>query len=254
MKELAILNKSLLVISGNHALNVLNNITTQDISQINNQEFGYTLFLNNKGRVLFSCIIYKASQNTFYIEIEPELLMDLAKHINKYDMEKSLDISIAEDKVSVISFNKQENFSPDPRNNKLPYKAILDKKDLSSNKDILDKFENLRLELAIPENHDFIHEKSLANDLNIEELNGVSFTKGCYLGQELTSKTKHIKDTKNQLICLDNTMHKVSTNNCIVYLNEQKVGQTFSFNSTLVLAIIKRSSKDELNNLIIKQS
>tara|TARA_Y100001960_G_scaffold332552_1_gene433519 strand:+ start:2555 stop:3298 length:744 start_codon:yes stop_codon:yes gene_type:complete len=245
---LAIINKSILKVSGEKAHSLLDGLTTQDMNKISLDNPIYTLFLNNKGRVLFNSIIYKLAENEYALEIEPELLMELAKHLHKFDMEKSVEFG-QEELAVAVSNEKLEGFYSDPRSEKLPYRGFI-ATDAKSDEEFLNEYENLRLELAIPDNNDFIREKSLANDLNTEELNGVSFTKGCYLGQEITSKTKHIRQTKNQLVCLDNTTLKAKNDQELFDLEDNKLGKTFSYNSKFVLAIIKRGS--DTKNIKIK--
>ena len=47
---------------------------------------------------------------------------------------------------------------------------------------------------------DLIVDKSLLLESGFEELNGVSFTKGCFVGQELTARTKHRGLVKKRLM------------------------------------------------------
>lgn len=247
--SIAILNKSILQISRENIKELINGLITQDIGKLSINSPIYALFLNNKGRVLFSTIIYMLNENSVAIEIEEEFLMELAKHIHKYDITGKAEFNQKESFIA-ISNEQKEGFYQDPRNTELPYRGIIDNK-VESNSKLLEDYENRRLKLEIPENNDFIREKSLANDLNIEKLNGISFSKGCYLGQEITSKTKHIKPTKNMLICLDNIKFNVnSLNNEIFDESNTVVGKTFSYNKQFVLCIIKRNS--DLKTLKIK--
>jgi folate-binding protein YgfZ len=57
-----------------------------------------------------------------------------------------------------------------------------------------------RLALGVPEGGDFGSEKVFALDAGLEELHGVSFTKGCYIGQELTSRMKHRATTRKRIL------------------------------------------------------
>ena len=52
-------------------------------------------------------------------------------------------------------------------------------------------YHELRLDLGVPEGHDFGRDKIFALDAGLDELHGVSFSKGCYIGQELTARMKH---------------------------------------------------------------
>ena len=57
-----------------------------------------------------------------------------------------------------------------------------------------------RLALGVPEANDFGYEKIFALDAGLEELNGVSFNKGCYIGQELTSRMKHRATSRKRIL------------------------------------------------------
>lgn len=53
-------------------------------------------------------------------------------------------------------------------------------------------YERLRLHLGVPDgSRDIAVDRGFLLENNFEELHGVSFTKGCYVGQELTARTKH---------------------------------------------------------------
>jgi folate-binding protein YgfZ len=57
-----------------------------------------------------------------------------------------------------------------------------------------------RLALGVPEGADYGQERIFALDGGLAELNGVSFTKGCYIGQELTSRMKHRATSRKRLL------------------------------------------------------
>jgi folate-binding protein YgfZ len=57
-----------------------------------------------------------------------------------------------------------------------------------------------RRTLGVPEGGDFGFEKVFALDGGLDELNGVSFTKGCYIGQELTSRMKHRATSRKRIL------------------------------------------------------
>jgi folate-binding protein YgfZ len=54
----------------------------------------------------------------------------------------------------------------------------------------------------VPEGGDFGSEKVFALEGGLEELHGVSFSKGCYVGQELTARMKHRATSRKRLLPL----------------------------------------------------
>ena len=62
-------------------------------------------------------------------------------------------------------------------------------------------YDELRLSLGLPDSsRDLEIDKSILLESGFEELNGVDFDKGCYMGQELTARTKHRGLIKKRLI------------------------------------------------------
>ena len=62
-------------------------------------------------------------------------------------------------------------------------------------------YDRLRLTLGVPDgSRDLVVDRSLLLESGFEELHGVSFTKGCFVGQELTARTKHRGLVKKRLL------------------------------------------------------
>jgi folate-binding protein YgfZ len=58
-----------------------------------------------------------------------------------------------------------------------------------------------RIGLGLPDgSRDLESEKSVLLEAGFDELNGVSWTKGCYMGQELTARTKYRGLVKRRLV------------------------------------------------------
>ena len=59
-----------------------------------------------------------------------------------------------------------------------------------------------RLALGVPEGADFGSDKVFALDAGLEELHGVAFDKGCYVGQELTARMKHRGTARKRILSI----------------------------------------------------
>lgn len=252
--SIAIINKALLLISKTDLDKLLNGLITQNIQNLNKQNPIHTLFLNNKGRVLFCSIIYMLNKNNYILETTKEQLMPLAKHIHKYDLDKSAQFQdVSNDYNIIISEEKLPFTFPDPRSEQLMFRGLVAKNDIKNitiNKNLIAKNETTRLKIGLFEQNDYIFEKTLANTLNPESFNAIDFNKGCYLGQEITSKTKHIKPTKDILIALNN-IYNIKKPGETLLLQDQEVGKTFSFDKHFVLAIIKRKELENKDKFLI---
>ena len=89
---------------------------------------------------------------------------------------------------------------PDPRHPGLGLRSIGAHAEMPANLPGPAAYHQERLRLCIPEGSDFGTEKIFALDAGLEELHGVSFTKGCYIGQELTARTHYRALIKKRLM------------------------------------------------------
>ena len=63
----------------------------------------------------------------------------------------------------------------------------------------MEDYETLRLQVGVPGRHDLIPEDSFIMQNNFEELHGVDFKKGCYVGQEIVARMKYKGTTRKSL-------------------------------------------------------
>ena len=101
----------------------------------------------------------------------------------------------------------------------------------------INTYEKLRLENHIPDfSVDAIKEKSLLMEMRFEELNGISWKKGCYLGQEITARMKYRGLSKKKLFAVNidfkNSLDKE------IFLNQNKIGFLMSNNKKFGFAYL----------------
>ena len=184
----------------------------------------YAMFLNNSGRVMFDVIIIQKSNECFLIDCNAELASKLVKHLKMYRVRRKVDISMDDvskvwtvftNEISPIDILNQKTMAEDfielglgvdgiistadPRNKQLGFRVIvLDDKSQSAEKlnELKRGSENgykvLRYKLGVGEcPNELDSGKALPLESNCDYLHGVSFHKGCYIGQELTARTHH---------------------------------------------------------------
>ena len=125
-----------------------------------------------------------------------------------YKLRSEVELSVSKGKVYLISNNLEDILSNSIKTHYVS--MILDSKiflrdsifsiimlrkiyrDLKLNKISDEKFNNLRIQNSIPDfSKDALKNKSLLMEMRFDELNGISWTKGCYMGQEITARMKH---------------------------------------------------------------
>ena len=115
----------------------------------------------------------------------------------------------------------------DPRNKKLGARLVINleklylslkKLDLKSSK--LEEYYNLSFDLGILQNNtNKLKDKIFGIECNFEELNAIDFKKGCYIGQENTSRIKLRSRLKRRLLPLKLIKGKISENEIIKFKN-----------------------------------
>ncbi len=181
-------DRCVLRLSGADIFDFLQGLITQDIFLLNTQQAIYTWMLNIKGRYLYDFFVIK-DQNEFLIDTvkTPELL----KHLKIYKLRRKVDIIESDLKVYVASQPSAEGIIVDDPRKDSWIKRIITPLSLEATTDKT-AYTYTRICSGIPEfPDDLIQEKSFPLESRLKEMNGVSFKKGCYIGQELVSRTHY---------------------------------------------------------------
>lgn len=223
-------HRSLLRLQGVDSASFLQGLITNDIKHFDGGcKALYTMFLNASGRVLCDSLIYRiASKNEYVIECDSGIVENLRRHLNLYRIRKKIEISIPEYLVwAAFTPEDRENspcmsmkpdekivtISEDPRSEYLGYRLIVNK---GVEDDFMQKtffpltsidnritYHEHRYTLGIGEGIvDFPPGKCFPMECNCDFLHGISFHKGCYIGQELTARTHHTGVIRKRLMPL----------------------------------------------------
>jgi len=101
------------------------------------------------------------------------------------------------------------------------------------------EYDRLRLSLGIPDgSRDLAVEKAILLESGFEELNGVDWQKGCYIGQELTARTKYRALIKKRLmpVAVEGPLPAPGT---VVMLGDQEAGEMRSGRGGLGIALLR---------------
>lgn len=222
MNRLFLLKRSLIRCTGtnNEASNFLQGIITNDMRLFSEQNCIYTLFLNKLGRILYDSIIYKLpatnNEEKFLIECDASIADNLMRHLKLYRVRRKVDISLSDEhnlwclKSSKNNIKYSQIVMPyqDPRVNDFG-KRVITLKDFDLKENLNEslgsdeEYIEYRYKTGIAEGIvDLIPEKSFPLESNCDYMKGVSFQKGCYIGQELTARTYHTGVVRKRLMPL----------------------------------------------------
>lgn len=156
----------------------------------------YAGLLTPQGKTLFDFIVWAGDDGALLLDCERDAAEDLARRLSLYRLRRK--ISIAVDTSLAVHWSAQpvEGAVPDPRLAALGWRwlATLDE---SAGAD--DVWLAHRLSLGVTEGRSELSD-ILWLETNAAELNGVSFEKGCYVGQENTARMNWRQKINRRLV------------------------------------------------------
>ena len=212
--------RGILAISGEPARDFLQGLITNDVQKASPSRAIYAALLTPQGKFLHDFFIVE-HKDRFLLDCSAERMPDLIKRLTMYRMRLKLDITDESDKWDVGAMlpvgemdapgTAKTRFDGvsyvDPRHAGLGERTIrLVDEDDTFPTDIAQQdknradYEAIRIALGIPDSgKDLIADKSMPLESGFDELQGVDFEKGCYVGQEVTARMKHRNLVKKRL-------------------------------------------------------
>jgi folate-binding protein YgfZ len=193
-------DRAVIAVSGPEARDFLQGLLTNDVTRVTPDALGYAALLTPQGKILFDFLIAERD-GALLIDAPVSTRDALAKRLSLYRLRAKVEIA-ARDDLAVVWTGEANTTAPfvrDPRHRDLGSRAILPKADAPSASGAT-AFQALRLKLGVPEGRDFGQDKMFALDSDLDELHGVAFDKGCYVGQELTARMKHRGTARKRLL------------------------------------------------------
>ncbi|CAF1220644.1 unnamed protein product [Rotaria sordida] len=217
-------NRSLIKVHGDDTSKFLQGLITNDIEFLKTTNAIYSMLLNVRGRILYDMIIYNPhlSQSSYLIEISQNAVPDFIRLLRTYKLRRQVNIedvtqayriwsifssknefqSNKDDIRDCLNFKTRQGLivgQSDPRHSSLGIRLITERNiqinDLADfchiSNDIL-IYKQWLYQHGISEGiEDIPPGECIPLEYNIVYLNGVSFSKGCYIGQELVARTHH---------------------------------------------------------------
>ena len=243
-------DRGVLLISGQDSKDFLQNLVTNDINKVTETQSCFSSLLTPQGKYLFDFMIVK-HKDGYFLDCELNQINGLINRLNVYKLNSKIEIENLSHKFQVVvisnekflSINNSKNqegatiayrddpFFIDPRNKELGARGIvsLEKLYLSIKKLELKledskNYYELSYNLGIAQiNTKNLQEKVFGLECNFEELNGIDFKKGCYVGQENTARMKLKNKLRKKLFAVK-SKEKLKVGSDINY-NSVKIGQ-----------------------------
>ena len=252
LKKVYILDdRGIIFINGLDCKNFLQNIITNDINKVTEVSSCFASLLTPQGKFLYDFLIIK-HKNGYFFDCEKTQVDELIKQLSIYKLNSKVEIMNLSNEfvVASISYDRFMQFDQakdqsgftlkyredpillDPRHKKLGGRIIINleklylslkKLELKSEKP--EEYYNFSFKLGIPQkNMDKLKNKIFGIECNFEELNGIDFKKGCYVGQENTARIK-LKDKQSKRLLPVDLIKGDLKEGSLIYNNNQEVGK-----------------------------
>lgn len=186
----------MLRVSGAEARHFLHNLLTADIAGLKPGSAAYGALLTPQGKILFDMFVFDAG-DSFLIDCARAQAGELTKRLAFYRLRAKVDIAAANDLHVGASPDKPadgQSFA-DPRLSDMGWRFFT-----SAPAACADGYQAARLNLGLAESEDIGSGETFPHEANLDQFGGVSFAKGCYVGQEVVSRMEHRGTARSRML------------------------------------------------------
>ena len=256
-------DRGLLYLNGDDVKEFLQNIITNNIEKVTNDMSCFSALLTPQGKYLFDFLIIKHKAG-YFLDCEKKNIDQLYKQLNLYKLRSKVEILNLSNEFVVAALSKEKfltlDNSKDQEGRTIKFREdpiFLDPRSKNLGARLIINLEKLylslkKLELKTANVEDYyrhshelgisqIDNQNLQNKIfgiecNFEELNGIDFKKGCYVGQENTTRIKLKEKLNNRLFAIKVLEGKINSEEII--LEDKEIGKLL-INNQNPFALIK---------------
>jgi len=210
-------------VTGADALKLLQGVITNDMELLSVRPAIHAALLTPQGKILFEFFVVKAPDG-FWLEAAADKTADLAKRLTLYRLRAKVDIKdrSAELRAFALWGGEPEALAgaagtlvfPDPRLPALGLRGLAPvplevplAPDLVAASRALEvpaqDYHAHRIALGVPEGgKDYTFGDAFPHDADLDQLHGVSFAKGCFVGQEVVSRMQNRAQVRKRIVAI----------------------------------------------------
>ena len=201
-------------VSGPEAKGFLDGLLTCALDKVTPDRARFGALLTPQGKILFDFLVVEAPEadgGGYLFDVARAYAPDFAKRLGFYklrakvtveDLSETLGILIGwdgaerPDEATALAF-------ADPREPSLGWRAFVPRDGLEADETVAAAYEAHRIRLGIPEGgRDFLFGDAFPHEALMDQLGGVDFDKGCYVGQEVVSRMQHRGTARTRIVPL----------------------------------------------------
>jgi tRNA-modifying protein YgfZ len=188
-------DRAVIRVVGDGALAFLHNLLTMDLSE---PKPAYGALLTPQGKILHDVFVVPDG-DVIWIDVAAVQAADLLKRLVMYRLRAKIEMAMDDNKAVAVSTSSDLPGMAfvDPRVANIGQRAIVDIMSFTTGTG----YHAVRLALGLADSEQDIGSGQMfVHEANLDQLNGVSFSKGCYVGQEVVSRTHHRHSARNRIL------------------------------------------------------
>ncbi|MBX9620842.1 MAG: folate-binding protein [Alphaproteobacteria bacterium] len=229
--------RGVIEIEGEDKATFLQGLISNDINLVTPKQAIYATLLTPQGRFLFDFFIIE-KEGKYLLDVESARLEAFLKKLSLFKLRSKVTLKARSDlKVYALwgEGNLPREAYPDPRL-KILGARLIGQADPNT---LAEEYDLHRLKLGVPEGGiDLLPEKAILLECGLDELNAISWIKGCYMGQELTARTKYRGLVRKRLFPVE-IEGPAPENGAEVFLGNTPVGEMRSSHNGYGLALLR---------------
>lgn len=176
-------NRSILVLEGADTLALLERLVTNNTQEWIAGEARYGALLTPQGKLIADFIAHR-TQTGARLDVATNAVGDLSKRLQMFRLRADVQIGVDGKLAAAIT----ENGAPDPRSPELPKRGVVE---IDSAPELSEaEWDALRIPAGVAEwGSDFTGAEVFPWEINMDRMGGVDLKKGCFVGQEVVSRT-----------------------------------------------------------------
>ncbi|MHA1559982.1 MAG: CAF17-like 4Fe-4S cluster assembly/insertion protein YgfZ [Alphaproteobacteria bacterium] len=199
--------RGVVAVDGAEARHFLQNLITNDVDGLDPGNACYAALLSPQGKILFDFIVF-AIGDGFLLDVPRHAASDLVARLALYRLKADVQIVDRTEDLEVQAAwgmkNPPRRFVPDPRLPDLGFRQIVpsgSKPDEAGAETDANAYATHRIALSVPEgDSDYAYGDAFPHDANIDQLRGVDFSKGCFVGQEVVARMRHRGTARRRIV------------------------------------------------------
>jgi folate-binding protein YgfZ len=217
MKAALLPDRGVAKVSGEDARHFLNGLLTADIGKLTPDRAAFAALLTPQGKIIVDCIVAEAPAKDgggFFLDCPSALASTLVGKLNFYKLRAKVVVADLSESLGILaawgaSVSTEYGLCyADPRLAALGFRVIVPKPlateaaaDLGAERVEAEVYEAHRIALGVPRGGlDFTYGDAFPHETDMDQLNGVDFAKGCYVGQEVVSRMEHRGTARTRVV------------------------------------------------------